>query len=152
LMTVACACAAGLAMAGCGTATYDASKLEQVIRTRLDLHRGYQVRSVSCPAKARLAKGVVINCTATLATGHVVRMRATQLDSKGTVHLVAGEMLPENVEHGIQVTLAQRGVQANARCPEHVPVVIGKQFACRVSYNAGRTGRAVVTIVDGDGG
>lgn len=41
--------------------------------------------------------------------GRVVRMKATQLDDKGTVHLVASEMLADNVEHGIVVSLARRG-------------------------------------------
>jgi hypothetical protein len=79
-------------------------------------------------------------------------MKATQLDDRGTVHLVASEMLADNVEHGIVVTLAQRGRQVRAVCPQHVQVVVGKTFNCTVINQAGRKTTAAVTIVDSDGG
>ena len=47
------------------------------------------MQSVACPAHAKLAQGVVVRCTATLRGGHVVGLRATQLDDKGTVHFGA---------------------------------------------------------------
>jgi hypothetical protein len=75
-----------LAVAGCGTSGYDTGALAKDITTRLDQHAGFAVRSVSCPKQARKAKGVVIHCSATLRDGDVVKMRATQLDDKGTVH------------------------------------------------------------------
>jgi hypothetical protein len=128
------------------------SKLEQNIRTRLDQHRSFQVQTVQCPSDAKLAKGVVINCTAKLADGHTVAVRNTQLDNKGTVHIVISEMFADNVEHGIVVTLGQRGTSATALCPERIPVVIGKQFYCTVTDSFGRHSRALVTIVDADGG
>jgi hypothetical protein len=139
-----------LALAGCGGNGYDTSGLEKVIRTKLGQHRGYRVRSVTCPKTAKVAKGTVIVCTATLQTGKKVSVRATELDTKGTVHLVISEMLADNVEHGIVVTLAGRSITATALCPEHVPVVVGKQFNCAVT--GGRYKHVTVTIIDRDGG
>jgi Domain of unknown function (DUF4333) len=90
-----------LALAGCGTSGYDTGALAKDITTRLDRHAGFAVRSVSCPKQARKAKGVVIHCSATLRDGDVVKMRATQLDDKGAVHLVGSQMFADNVERGI---------------------------------------------------
>src|SRR5437588_3429063 len=95
--SLAVAVGLSVAAAGCGTDGYDTSKLANLIRVRLDQHRGFDVRSVSCPPHAKLGRGVVVRCTATLRTGHVVGLRATQLDAKGTVHLVAGELFADNI-------------------------------------------------------
>jgi hypothetical protein len=141
----------GLLLAGCGAREYNASKLEQNIRTKLDQHRGFQVQSVKCPTDAKLATGVVINCTATLAGGHTVAVRNTQLDNKGTVHMVINEMFADNVANAIVAKLTGPGT-AIAACPEHVPVVIGRQFRCGVTYRSGRHSSVIVTIVDADGG
>lgn len=149
------ACVAAVTAAGCasaGTPGYDTAALARTIREDLDAHPGFQVASVSCPKQAKLAKGVVVDCSVTLRGGRVVRMQATQLDDKGTVHLVASEMLADNVEHGIVVTLAQRGKRVRAVCTQHVPVVVGKTFNCTVVNRAGRKTTAAVTIVDSDGG
>src|ERR1700730_6043295 len=96
-----------LTLSACGSTTYDRAKLEQNIKTKLDQHRGFQVQSAHCPANAKLAKGVVINCSATLVGGHVVAVRNIQLDNKGSVRIVINEELPDTVERGIRVTLAQ---------------------------------------------
>lgn len=149
------ACVVAVVAAGCGSTGapgYDTAALARTIRTDLDRHPGFQVASVSCPKKAKLAKGVVVNCSVKLRGGHVVRMRATQLDGRGTVHLVASEMLADNVEHGIVVSLAQRGQRVRAVCPQHVTVVIGKTFNCTVIDGAGHRTAAAVTIIDSDGG
>lgn len=142
----------GAVLAGCGTTTYSRPKLERLISSRLEQHRGFDVQSVACPAHAKLVQGVVIRCTATLRGGHVVGLRATQLDDKGAVHLVANEMFADNVERSIGLTLGERGVRATAVCPERVPVVLGKVFGCSVRDANGDHGRVVVTIVDSDGG
>jgi hypothetical protein len=144
--------ALGLVLAGCATATYSRPKLERLITSRLDQHRGFDVQSVACPSHAKLAQGVVIRCTATLGGGHVVGLRATQLDDKGTVHLVASEMFADNVERSVVVALGERGVRATAVCPEHVPVVLGRMFDCSVRAANGHRSRVAVTIVDSDGG
>jgi hypothetical protein len=149
------AAALALALAACGgsgSPGYDTSRLSTMIRVRLDQHPGFQVQSVSCPKHAKLGKGVVIRCTATNRGGHVIQMRATQLDDKGTVHLVADEMFADNVERGIMTSLAQRGIPSRAICPEHVPLVIGHRFDCKVVEKSSHHGSANVTIVDADGG
>jgi hypothetical protein len=140
-----------LVMAGCGASGFNTGALAKDIRTRLDQHPGWAVRSVSCPKQARKAKGVVIHCSATLRDGTVVKLRATQLDDKGTIHLVANEIFADNVERGILASLPSADASAKAVCPDHVPVVIGKAFTCTLTH-AGRYIRARVTIVDGDGG
>jgi hypothetical protein len=140
-----------LALAGCGTSGYDTGALAKDITTRLDQHAGFAVRSVSCPKQARKAKGVVIHCSATLRDGDVVKMRATQLDDKGTVHLVGSQMFADNVERGITANLPPGAASAQAACPNQVPVVIGNAFTCTLTH-AGRHTRARVTIIDGDGG
>jgi hypothetical protein len=152
-LSLACAVAAGVAgCASAGTPGYDTAALARTIRHDLEAHPGFRVVAVSCPKQAKLAKGVVVDCSVTLHGGHVVRMKATQLDDKGTVHLVASEMLADNVEHGIVATLAPGGKRVRAVCPQHVSVVVGKTFNCTVINAAGRKTTAGVTIVDSDGG
>ena len=145
------ALAALLALAGCGTSGYDTGALARDITARLDQHPGWAVRSVRCPQHEPRGKGVVIRCSATLRDGRVVRLRATQLDGKGTIHLVANEIFADNVERGIVANLPAGDTAARALCPNYVPVVIGNAFTCTVSHAGGVT-RARVTIVDGDGG
>jgi hypothetical protein len=139
------------AAVGCGSTGYNTTALTQDIRTRLDQHPGYAVRSVHCPAQARQAKGVVVRCSATMRNGDVVRLQATQLDDRGTIHLVANEMFADNVQRGILASLPRSAPGAQAVCPRHVPVVIGNAFTCRLR-DAGAYTRAQVTIVDADGG
>jgi hypothetical protein len=143
------------AIAGCGaTATAGAdtrAELTQLIRVSLDHHRGYHVQSLSCP-KVRLAKDLVIICGVTIRGGHKLRMRATELDNHGSYHLVASEMLADNVEHGIVTTRASRDPGAIAHCPAHVPVLVGRSFDCGVTDHQGRHLTAVVAIGDRDGG
>lgn len=150
-LLIAAALVLGLAACGGSAPGYDTSKLGNMIRTRLDQHPGFQVQSVSCPKHAKLGKGVVVHCTAVNRGGHVIRMRATQLDDNGTVHLVADEMFADNVERGIMATLAAQGIPSSAVCPEQIPVVIGHRFACKLVENATRHTSATVTIVNSDG-
>jgi hypothetical protein len=154
------ALAALIAAAGCGSTgdntaapprDINRAALAREITTRLDQHPGYAVRSVRCPARARQAKGVVVGCTVILRDGDVVRVRATELDDRGTVHLVANEMFADNVQRGILANLPRSASGAQAVCPNHVPVVIGSAFSCRLR-GAGALTRAEVTIVDADGG
>lgn len=140
-----------LALAGCGSAPSDSPYLTNLIRTSLDGHPGFRVQSVACP-RGSIAKGAVVNCTATLRGGHKVGVRATALDEKGAFHIVASEMLADNVERGIVGMLAARNIKARAACPEHVKVVIGRTFGCSVTDAGGRHLTAAVTIVDADGG
>jgi hypothetical protein len=140
-----------LALAGCGASSSDAGALTAQIRTALDRHPGFTVRVVHCPAHVRPAKGVVVHCSATLRDGHVVAVRATELDSKGTINLIANEMFADNVEHGIAQSLPVTATTPHVVCPNHVPVVIGNAFTCTLT-GAGRYTRARVTIVDGNGG
>lgn len=149
---VALAALAGLlALVGCGASASESSDLSAQIRTALDRHPGFTVRSVHCPSSVRKAKGVVTHCSATLRDGHVVALRATQLDGKGTINLIANEMFADNVEHGIVSSLPVTATTPHAVCPNHVPVVIGNAFTCTLT-GAGRYTRARVTIVNGDGG
>jgi hypothetical protein len=140
-----------VSLAACGAQGYDTGMLATNIRSALDRHPGFSVRSVHCPQHAEQAKGVVIRCSATLQGGHIVKLRATQLDGHGTIHLVANEMFADNVERGILAALPAGAASARADCPNHVPVVIGNSFTCDLRQ-AGRYNRARVTIVDGDGG
>jgi hypothetical protein len=140
-----------LALVGCGASASESSDLTAQIRKALDRHPGFTVRSVHCPSGVHRAKGVVTHCSATLRDGHVVALRATQLDGKGTINLISSEMFADNVEHGIVSSLPVTATAPRAACPNHVPVVIGKAFTCTLT-GAGRYTRARVTIVNGDGG
>jgi uncharacterized protein DUF4333 len=148
---LAAAPAAVLALAACGASGFDTAALAKDIRARLDQHPGWAVRSVRCPGHARKAKGVVIHCSATLRDGRVVRLRATQLDDKGSIHLVANEIFADNVERAVVASVPGTHASAQAVCPNFEPVVIGNAFTCRLA-RAGPYTRARVTIVDGDGG
>jgi hypothetical protein len=106
---------------------------------------------VSCPTQARKAKGVVVRCMATLRDGRHITMRATQLDDKGSIHLVANEIFADNVERGVLASVPGNHAFARAVCPNFEPVVIGNAFNCRLTH-AGPYTQARVTIVDGDGG
>lgn len=150
-MAIGGALGALFAAAGCGSTGYNTAALAQNIKTRLDQHPGFGVRSVHCPAHAERGQGITVHCTATLRNGEVIRLRATQLDGNGTVHLVASEMFADNVEHGILASLPASIAAARVDCPNHVPVVIGHGFDCTLR-DAGRYTHARVTIVDGDGG
>ena len=68
-----------------------------------------------------------------------------------TPHLVADEMFADNVQRGILASLPRSVPGAQAVCPNHVPVVIGNAFTCRLR-DAGAYTRARVMIVDSDGG
>ncbi len=151
LALITAALVLGLAACSSTSRSYDRSKLEGKISTALDRHPGFQVQSVTCPQHAKVGKGLVITCDATNRDGHVVRMRAIQVDGKGSVRLIANEMFADNVERGIVATLAQHGINAGAVCPEHVPVVIGSRFDCRVVEKAGRQGAARITILNSNG-
>jgi hypothetical protein len=140
-----------IAAAGCGSTGYNTAALAHDITTRLDQHPGFAVASVHCPAHARQAKGVLVRCSATLRDGDVVRLRATQLDDSGTIDLVANEMFADNVQRSILASLPPGAPGAQAVCPNHVPVVIGNAFACRLR-DAGAYTRAHVMIIDSDGG
>jgi hypothetical protein len=80
-----------------------------------------------------------------------VALRATQLDNKGTINLIAGEIFADNVERGVAQSLPVTATAPHVACPNHVPVVIGNAFTCTLT-GAGRYTRARVTIVNGDGG
>lgn len=143
--------AAIVLLAACGTPGYNMGALANNIRSALDNHPGFSVRSVHCPPHAKQAKGVVIRCSATLRTGDIIKLRATQLDDQGTIHLVANEIFADNVERAILAALPRKATSRGADCPNHVPVIIGNAFTCELR-NAGRYTKAQVTIVDGDGG
>lgn len=146
---------AALALSGCGgsgssgSSGYDTAALAKDIRASLDQHPGFTVRSVSCPPRAKQAKGVVIRCSATLRNGEVDQMRATQTDGNGTIHLVGSLIFADNVERAVTANVSGGG--ARVTCPNHVPVVIGNSFSCTLTH-AGSYSRARITIVDGDGG
>jgi len=139
-----------LAAAGCGASANESGALAGQIRTALDRHPGFTVRTVHCPGHVRRAKGVITRCSATLRNGHVVALRATQLDDKGTINLIANEMFADNVEHGIESSLPVTASAPRAVCPNYVPVVIGDAFTCTLT-GAGRYSQARVTIVNGNG-
>jgi hypothetical protein len=143
------------AATGCGVTTSAGkdprSELTGLIRGSLNVHRDYHVRSVSCP-RFKPSKGHVVNCSVTLRGGHIMQVRATELDGKGTYHLVGSVMFADNLEHGIVTILASRDPGATAHCPAYVPVRIGRTFDCAVTDPRRRHLTAVVTILDHDGG
>jgi hypothetical protein len=142
------------ALAGCGSSGSsgaDSSHLTKLIAGSLQQHPGFAVRSVHCPSNFKTAKGVVVHCTATLKTGEVDRVRATQTDSHGTYDIVGSLIFADNVERAVQGNLPGSPTGAHVACPNRVPVVIGHTFTCQVS-GAGSTAKALITIVDDDGG
>jgi hypothetical protein len=140
------------ALAGCGTASWNRTAVQNAIRDVLTKQAGVQVQSVNCPSKAKIAKGVVTYCDTTLAGGDTVRFTATQTDGTGHVHVGPAEMIALEVQNAIQRALRQRGVTATAKCPEHVPIVVGSTFVCVASDQQGRNARIGVTITDASAG
>jgi hypothetical protein len=140
------------ALAGCGTVAWNRTKVQNAIRDVLTKQAGVQVQSVTCPSKAKIATGVVTYCDATLAGGDTVRFSATQTDAKGHVHVAPAEMIALEVQNKIQSALRQRGVTAAAKCPQHVPIAVGKTFVCVATDAQGRHARIGVTITDASAG
>jgi hypothetical protein len=143
-----------LALAGCTTTTikWDPGSVRDTIRDVLTRQAHVKVESVSCPAKAKIAKGVVTYCQATLASGDTVRFAATQTDGKGHVHIGPAEMISDEVQNSIQAALKKRGVTTTARCPQHVPIVVDSTFVCTATDPQGHRARIGVTIADQNAG
>ena len=125
-------------------------KLDNVIRSSLDAHRGFHVQSVACPAGSR-DKGAVVHCSVTLSGGHKVGVRAIALGNDA-FRILTSEMLPDNVERAIVAALARRNITANAVCPEHVRAQIGRTFDCKITAGGDRRAIAKVTVLNSDGG
>jgi hypothetical protein len=142
------------ALAGCGSSSSSGSnttELNKLITASLDAHPGFAVRSVHCPAQVKKAKGVVVRCSATLRDGEVDHVRATQTDNNETFDIVGSLIFADNVERAVRDNLPGTSGGAHVACPNRVPVVIGHTFTCRVT-RAGSYSRALITIVDDDGG
>ena len=154
VVLLAAIAAAALALAGCGSSSPsggDSSHLSKLIAGSLQQHPGFAVRSVHCPASFKQDKGVVVHCSATLTSGEVDRVRATQTDGSGTYDIVGSLIFADNVERAVQGNLPGSPTGAHVACPNRVPVVIGHTFTCQVS-GAGSATKALITIVDDDGG
>jgi hypothetical protein len=151
---IAALAAALLALTGCGSSSSsgaDSSHLAKLVAGSLRQHPGFAVRSVHCPSDIKRAKGAVVHCTATLKSGEIDRVRATQTDANGTFDIVGSLIFADNVERAVQGNVPGSPAGAHAVCPNRVPVVIGHTFTCQVS-GAGSTTKALITIVDDDGG
>jgi hypothetical protein len=133
-------------LAGCGSVTYDKAKVQSAVSDVLTKQAGVQVQSVKCPDNAKIAKGVVIDCVATLVGGDTVRFTATETDDQGHVHVGPAEMIAAEVQNKIASALKQRGVTAIATCPQHVPIVVGQTFVCTATDKAGRHAKIGITI------
>jgi hypothetical protein len=154
VVLLAALAAAMLALAGCGsssTSGADSSHLAKLIAGSLQQHRGFAVRAVHCPSNFKKAKGVVTHCAATLKSGEVDRVRATQTDGNQTYDIVGSLIFADNVERAVKGNLPGSPTGAHVVCPNRIPVVIGHTFTCQVS-GTGSTTKALITIVDDDGG
>jgi hypothetical protein len=151
-VTIATTLAALSALAACGTVSYDKGKVEGTVHDVLTKQAGVQVQSVKCPDRAKIAKGVVTYCTATLAGGETVRFVATQTDDKGHAHVGPAEMIATEVQNKIQSALQQRGVTATAKCPQHVPIVVGQTFLCTATDSKGHNAKIGITIANSSAG
>jgi hypothetical protein len=140
------------AVAGCGSISWDQTKVQNAIRDVLVKQAHVQVTAVRCPSNVKIAAGVVTDCQATLAGGDTVRFSATQTDGKGHIHVGPAEMIAVEVENQIHGALKKRGVTATATCPQHVPIVSGKTFVCSATDAHGQRARIGVTITDKNAG
>lgn len=139
-------------LAGCAGVSWERSKVETAIRTVLIQQAHVPVRTVTCPSKAKIAKGVVTYCAATLSNGDTVRFKATQTNGSGHVHVGPAEMISLEVEDTITSSLKKRGVAATATCPQHVPIVVGRTFVCTASDAKGARAKIAATISDASAG
>jgi hypothetical protein len=146
------ALATAAVLAGCGSVTWDRSKVQNAVRDVLPQQAHLRVKSVACPDNAKIAKGVVSYCTATLTNADTVRFSATQTDSSGHVHVGPVEMIATMVENTMRSNLQGRGISATPTCPQHVPVAVGQTFICTLSLAGGRSARVQVTVADTGGG
>lgn len=146
-------CAIGLcattALAGCGTATLDSSKIAGLMRALLVDQAGLQVRSVDCPGHITEGTGIVTRCTATLKDGDTVKMTATQ--TANGIRVAPAEMIADRIEHFIVRALAGQGVSAAASCPQHEPIVVGERFDCTATERGGHSFTVHVTVIGASG-
>ena len=126
--------------------------MQSTIREVLVKQAGVEVRSVACPSNVNIARGVVTLCTATLVGGDTVRFAARQTDAHGHIHVGPAEMIALEVQNRIRSALRARGVRATASCPQHVPIDVGRTFACVARDARGRPTRIGVTITDSGAG
>jgi hypothetical protein len=143
---------AAVGLAACGSVVWDHTKVESAIKSVLTKQADVRVQSVSCPQKAKIAKGVVTYCEASIAGGYTVRFSATQLDSNGHVHVGPAEMITPEVQDNIRASLRARGITATVACPQHEPIVVGKTFVCTARDKQGESARIGVTITDAGAG
>lgn len=139
-------------LAGCASVSWDRTKVEKTIHDVLIQQAHVPARSVTCPSKAKIAKGVVTYCSATLSNGDTVRFAATQTNGTGHVHVGPAEMISLEVEDTIRNSLRQHGVTASATCPQHVPIVVGRTFVCTATDTKGVHARIGATISDASAG
>jgi Domain of unknown function (DUF4333) len=138
----------GCAVSSEGSGSLDPAKAESLARTLLETKAGVQVRSVTCPSGVKLQKGLVTYCTATLVSGHTVRLRVTQTNGDGHAVVTPAEMVADGIQLTIQQGYAGKGVKATATCPQHMPIVVGGTFFCTAADKYGHTVKIRITIID----
>jgi hypothetical protein len=156
--TCAAVAALALVLAGCsasasvsiGSSQLSASKLEALVKT-VTKQQHFPDQSASCPSGVGDKKGRLSYCTAHYADGESSRFLVRQLDDKGNVTVLPAEMTAPALENDIRLVLRHRGIAVTARCPAHVPIVVGHSFLCTIK-DARQTAVLPVKITTASGG
>ena len=139
---------AAVVLAGCGASQLDTGKAQDTIRTLVTSKLGVPVKTVKCPDKVKLVKGLVSVCQVTLVSGETEPFTVTQQDDKGNVHIQPTNLLATGIEKTIADRLAEQHVKATATCPEHVVIRVGAVVHCTAKDAKGTTARITVTVTD----
>ncbi len=142
-----------LAMAACsGEKTVDTASIQTQIAKDASASRGVEVK-VHCPGDVKAKKGGEFTCDATDGKGNSLPVHATQTDDRGHISWDLQAFNIPRVERELTKSVSQQiGAPVEVTCPAILADSHrGKQIACTVTDQQGRTGRVVATAVDDEG-
>lgn len=152
-LSTACVAIMLLVMAACsGEKTVDTASIEAQIAKDARASRGVDVK-VRCPGNVKAEKGGEFTCDATDGEGNSLPVHASQDDDRGHISWELQAFNIPRVERELTRSVSQQiGAPVEVECP----VILadshrGKQIACAVTDQQGRSGRVVATAVDNEG-
>ena len=145
-----------LSLVGCssGGGIVDHTKLEEGIAKQAAAGN-LTVTAVVCPEGRPLIEGDTFTCRATLDSGEVITIDATQSNAKGDITLkqvetvITGEKFAAT-ESG--VISREYDIVVTLECPARIVVKDGDTFTCQGTDDRGHTRTVVFTAVHGNDG
>jgi hypothetical protein len=141
--------------AGCsGDTVIDATKVQDAI-VQQAADGGLALTAVDCPEDRRAAEGDTFSCTATLDSGEVITVDATQTDDDGSLTLEQVEAVIDGAPFAAaesRVISRDYGTAVTVTCPSRIVVDDGDSFECQGTDERGHTRTVTFTAVVADEG